>query len=111
MYNVNWGFMEHISVNEASLALNSEIQKVLDFYAPIKVVKGSRKSKPHDPWFTPGLKSSSIRCFKMYQKVCHLPHDNAEFIRYKDYRKLYNKLRRQAKHNYYNKLISNNRYN
>ena len=52
-----------------------------------------------------------MKCFKLYKEVCHLPHDSVEFERYKDYRKLYHKLRRQAKFNYYNELMSNNRSN
>ena len=111
LYNIDWSLLEQMSTNEASLFLSKEITKALDFYAPIKISKGRQKHKSREPWFTLGLKTSSMRCFKMYREVCHLAHDSVKFVRYKEYRKQYNKLRRQAKHKYYNELIANNRYN
>lgn len=71
-------------------------------------MKRRKNHKPRDPWFSSGLKVSSRKCLKLYKEVYKSPHDSVEFQRYREYRKLYNKLRRQAKYSYYNKLISEN---
>jgi exonuclease III len=82
LYNINWSFIENMSVNEGSLAMSNEITKALDFYAPVRIANGRKKYKPQDPWFSSGLKTSSMKCLKLYKEVGHFPHDSAEFRRY-----------------------------
>ena len=47
----------------------------------------------------------------MYDKVLKKPRDSPEFQNYKQYRNMYNKLRRKAKFQYYNELIQETKPN
>ena len=107
--NINWNFLEQHNVNDASELLNNEIVKALDFYAPKKTIVVNKSYKRRDPWFTSGLRTSAIKCWKLYKKVLNLPPDNLMHIEYKKYRNLYKKLRRKAKFKYYNDLILTHR--
>ena len=110
--NTDWSFLEGLSVHEGSRVLTEKITEVMDFYAPLKTIKKhAKKCKHREPWFTVGLKKSSVKCLKMYRKVLHQPHDSAEYVNYKNYRNLYKTLRRKAKFEYYNSLILTNRQN
>ena len=104
--NKDWNYLNDMNINEACSALNYEVGKAIDFYAPLKTFKQDRKSIKRDPWFTIGLKTSSIKCWKMYKKVLQKPHDSPEYIEYKKYRNMYNMLRRKAKLQYTHELIS-----
>ena len=95
-----------MNVNEACSALNFELGKAIDFYAPLKTFNQNKKNMKRDPWFTLGLRTSSIKCWKMYKTVLHKPHDSPEYMAYKKYRNMYNMLRRKAKLQYNHELIS-----
>jgi hypothetical protein len=111
--NTDWSHLDNMNVHEANKFLVAKIQEAIDFYAPVKTIKvpAIKKLKLREPWFTDGLKTSAVKCFKMYKKVVHKPRDSLEYLEYKEYRNLYNKLRRKAKFCYYKELISTNRYN
>ena len=104
--NKDWNYLNEMDINDACSALNTEINKAIDFYAPLKKIINNRKYKKRDPWFTIGLKTSSVKCWKMYKQVMHKPHDSIEYIAYKKYRNLYSQLRRKAKYQYTHDLIS-----
>lgn len=106
LVNNDWSFLEQCNIDDASTILNSEIMKAVDFYASLKTVVVSKKYRRKDPWFTPGLRNSSVECRKMYKKVLNLSHDNPDFVTYKNYKNTYKKLRRRAKVNYIDNLIS-----
>ena len=111
--NTNWTFLEELTVNEGTKALSCKIQEALDFYAPLKTVTipANKNIKIREPWFTEGLNTSSVKCRKMHKKVIRKPHDSPEYVEYKEYRNLYNRLRRKAKHKYYNDIIESHRHN
>ena len=109
LMNKEWSYLEELSVDEASRELIREVTTALDWYAPVKYITYKTNYKGREPWYTLGLKTSSIKCLKIYKKVMRKPKDSNEYISYKDYRNRYNKLRRIAKVNYYNELISKNR--
>ena len=106
LFNNEWSYLEQYDVSEASMMLNAEITKAMDFYAPLKTFAPKQRYKRKDPWFTTGLRISSTKCLKMYKNVLHLPRDNPEFIKYKNYRNIYKKVRRQAKFKYIDNLIN-----
>ena len=111
LYNNNWDLLREMNVNDASELLNSRIKTVIDFYAPLKTYIIKTRYEHRDPWFTKGLKNSSIKCMKKYKAVMHLPHNSNEYESYKIYRNMYNKIRRKAKSSYLHKLIVDNRNN
>lgn len=104
--NKDWSFLEDLTVNEVCRSLNTEIYNVLDFYAPQKMITTRNTYKERTPWYTKGLRTSSAKCKKMFRKVVHKSHDNAEYIAYKEYKNIFKKLLRKAKLYYYNDLLS-----
>lgn len=104
--NKDWNYLNEMTINDACSALNSEIVRAIDFYAPLKKITLNIKYHKRDPWFTTGLKTSSVKCWKMYKQVMHKPHDSIEYVNYKNYRNMYNNLRRRAKFKYTYDLIS-----
>lgn len=109
--NVNWTDLEDLDVNSASNQLDREISKAIDFYAPEKWQKHRKSYKKKEPWFTSGLMVSSLKCLKMFKKVLHLPRDSEKYQEYRDYRKMYQSLRRKMKFNYFQEIISKHRNN
>ena len=104
--NNDWNCLNDMTLNDACTLLNDKISEAIDFYAPLKHLTYNKKYKKRDPWYTVGLKTSSVKCWKMYKQVLNKPHDSAEYIAYKKYRNLYNNLRRKAKFQYTYNLIS-----
>ena len=110
--NRNWIELQDMSVHEGSEKIINEIKTVLDFYAPEKTMRCNiNKHKHCEPWVTIGLKKSSRRCYSMYKNVCRKQKDSPEYQTYRQYRNLYNSLRRKAKFRYYQDLINENRHN
>jgi len=110
--NRNWNELENMSVDEGSEILINEITKVMDFYAPERTAAfNASHYKGNEPWFTKGLMVSSRNCFSMFRKVAKKPRDGSEYKKYKEYRNMFNKLRRKAKFSYYNCLILKNKEN
>ena len=109
--NRDWTLLENMNVNESSEFLINEIKFVMDFYAPERVTNYNFHKKLNQPWFTQGLKKSSQKCLKMFNKVAGKPKDSQEFQSYKNYRNVYNKIRRKAKVAYYDGLIQEHRKN
>ena len=104
--NIDWNYLNDLTIDDACSSLNDRIYGALNFYAPLKQFKRNTRYQKRDPWFTLGLKTSSIKCWKLYRKVLHMPHDSADYVAYKQYRNMYNMLRRKAKFQYNNDLIS-----
>jgi len=108
LLNRNWQVLHDMTLNEGSEFLISEIQKLMDFYAPERQTVSRPKNRLKSDWVTQGLTVSAKKCFRMYKKVASKPRDSPEFENYKRYRNLYNTLRRKAKFVYYNDLIQSN---
>ena len=110
--NRNWDVLQTMDVNKCSEMLINEIKLVMDFYAPekIKCINHNRK-RNYQPWFTQGLRKSSRKCLNMFNKVARKPKTSIEFQNYKNYRNIYNRLRRKAKIAYYNNLLQEHRQN
>ena len=107
--NVNWTNLEELDVNSASNFLEKEISKVIDFYAPEKSLKSTKRYEKKDPWFTAGLMTSSTKYVKMYKKVLHLPRDSEKYQIYRKYRKMYQSIRRKMKFSYFQEIIGKHR--
>lgn len=108
LLNRNWHMLHDMTVDEGSKFLITEIQKLLDFYAPEKQLNCQSKYKLKAEWVTQGLTVSSRKCLQMYKKVVSKPRQSQEFENYKKYRNLYNSLRRKAKFAHYNNLVKKN---
>jgi len=102
----DWNVLEAMGVDEGCEYLIQEIQSVMDFYAPEKLVTiNNDKFKRDEPWMTKGLRISSRRCWQLYKKVYKKSRDGEEYQNYKTYRNAYNSIRRKAKITYYHEII------
>lgn len=108
LMGIDWNYLIELPINQASASLNEKIMKALDFYAPQRIVTKKQNYVKRDPWFTVGLRVSSLNCKKKYKNVLHLPHDSDQFKEYKNYRNMYQKLRRKAHFHYMHKIIKEN---
>lgn len=107
----NWCELRDMTIDDGSDKLLKEMQIVVDHYAPCKMKNTEcTRYKVNVPWMTQGLKKSSQKCQTMFKKVAKKPRDSIEFGRYKEYRNIFNTLRRKSKVAYYNDLIEKNRH-
>ena len=78
--------------------------KGYETYFPMKQI--SRKRMKDKIWITKGLKISSCKKNKLYQKYIKKP-TVANKIKYRQYKKIFDKLLQKAQVQYYNNLIDN----
>ena len=96
-----WDNLETLTVNEAYLSVVNVINSALDQHAPetIKRIPATRVIR--DPWMTGGLMKSFRTRDKLYSKCLKNPGDYAARQKYTAYRNVLNKLKREAKIDYY----------
>ena len=98
LYEINW---EEIKTNrDPNEAYNIFLQKVLLLYE-IKVTKKDLKN----PWITTGIKKSSKRKQRLYEKFLKNQNSLNE-SEYKNYKKLFESVKQRAKKLYYSNLIT-----
>jgi len=102
---VNWDYLNHLPINEAYENFNEKLQAIIDEVAPQKQVTSRNKYIKRDPWMTRGLLHSSHNLQKLYRKQINRDKAHEKHIHYVKYRNLYNKLKRQAKQEYYKNLL------
>ena len=64
------------------------------------------KSIITEPWMTPGLMRSSYSCDKLYKKSIGLSSDGFDHIKYRIYWNKYNKIKREARKQYYKNIVN-----
>ncbi len=79
------------------------------FRGSYPLVKMSRRAARDKEWITKGIKISSSRKNKLYKRWLKTKND-CDLIKYKEYKKLFNKLVRTLEFDYYN-LIFNSKVN
>ena len=77
---------------------------------PLRTIKQNKKYIKREPWVTSGLLASSRNKAKLFSKKLHRPTEHNINV-FKDYNKVYNKLKRSMKVNYYNLIIHENKFN
>ena len=107
----DWSILNGQDVNESYNILVTSINKSLDKHAPLKKVTIPAKYVINEPWMTKGLIKSSSTCDKLFSKVTGLNKDSDKYIKYKQYRNLFNSLKRKAKVKYYRDKIEEHFYN
>jgi predicted CopG family antitoxin len=108
--NINIAEIQSKNASELYDFFITKIHSALDKYAPIRIKK-CRPAVKDDPWFTKGLRTSSIRCDKMYKSIIGRPKNDPLCIKYRKYRNCYNKLKRKAKQNFFSNEINKYRKN
>ncbi len=109
--NIDWNFVEELPVDSAYSSFIDTISHTLDKFAPQKISKIRPNNIIQQPWMTPGLVKSSSMQDKLYKKSLGKDKSHPDAILYTSYRNNFNRLKRLAKHNYYNDKIATFRNN
>ena len=80
LLNKDWSYLEHLSVDAGSQEIFDQIEIAMNWYAPVRQIALKPKYKEREPWYTIGLKTSSIKCRKMYKTVVHKPRDCDDYV-------------------------------
>jgi len=103
--NTNWNNIYHCSnVDLCYNTFSDQLNYCFNECFPEKLC--SRKRFSDKKWFTPGLKVSCMHKNKLYKKWL-TTKDSASEAKYKNYRKIYNKMLRAAEMVYYRKQFDN----
>ena len=91
---------------------NGAYNKFLDIYdnafnlaIPTKIIKLNRKYIKREPWVTQGLLNSSITKLKLLRAKIRKPSEH-NIHKYKDFCKVFNRIKRSAKSNYYTDIFA-----
>ena len=66
--DINWDFLDGLTVNGAYEQFIVNIQNILNTHAPLKTIKIPPKYTIRVPWMTPNLLKVSRTCTKLYRK-------------------------------------------
>ena len=91
-------------VNESYAIITSSINECVKKHSQEKVVNISTKKVIHEPWMTKGLLKSSNKLDRLHMKSLRGNSEAKE--KYKNYRNIFNYLKRSAKQSYYNGIIN-----
>lgn len=98
---VNWSNVITENVDDSFESFHDLLQKTVNEHAPIVTRKLSRKNFRREPWIDPSLLRSINIQKKLYAKAIKSNVSNQDITKYKNYKKILDKLKRQAKINYY----------
>lgn len=104
---VNWEALHNKHPEESYNDLINEIQFNLNMVSPLRKFKISTKKIIRDPWITPGLLKCSSKCDKMYKKCLGKAKTHPMYIKYTQYRNVYNRTKRYAKKTYFKVQLDN----
>ena len=102
--------MNFQSPDEAYNCFMKIYPNAFDTSFPIKTITPKQKLIKREPWFTPGLLTSSLNKNKLYHKKLKYPSEN-NINTYKNYCRIFNKTRRIAKRIYYENVFDTNKLN
>ena len=108
--SINWCFLENIScTNKAYEQFLTIFSEIYNEVFPIKIIKVKNKDLL-SPWITKGIRKSSKKKQKIYDKFLKCRSD-VTLQKYKDYKNLFELVKRKSKCNYYNHLIETHKNN
>ena len=106
LQNTDWTYLHQLDVNNAFREITKQPNCVIIFFAPGKNVNIKSKYVVRNLWMTKGLMKSSITSNKLYRKCIGKSRVHPTYIRYVNYRNLYNKLKQTSKITYYANLFN-----
>jgi len=77
---------------------------------PLRIERKKDKFTKREPLLCKGLLTSSRKKYALFKNKLSNPTEN-NIIKYKNYNRIYNKLMRTAKTQYYSQLIEENKFN
>ena len=102
---VDWNLLINMDTNNAYNTFEKLLMGIIDECAPEKIKIVNHKNVIKEPWFTPGLLTSSRKLNKLFNKTIGKPRDSEAYNKYIEFRNKYNSIKRKAKHNYYHNKI------
>ena len=92
--------------NENFNKFNNKLTQILDKISPLKTIYILGKRHFNAPWIARGLEISSRKKLRLYKQSILANSTMQDQTRYKNYRNLYNKIKREMKIKYYSDKIS-----
>ncbi len=101
-------FSPVLNNNETNACYNNFMEIFKKHYEtafPIKLIKFNRKYQKREPWMTKGILTSSVNKLKAYKLQLRKP-TAANKEKFKTIKTIFNRIKRQAKSNYYKEIFS-----
>ena len=89
----------------------TKISKAVNDQCPEKLITIPAKQIKRQPWITNGILRSSRKNDKLYKLCIGKPSNSPEFLKYREYRNIFNKTKRLAKKTYYSELLETHKSN
>ena len=93
----DWGILDKLDCNRSMNIFHGKLLEIIDRHAPEKYVRITSK-RIKVPWLTAGLIQSSHNMRKLFNKS---KNNSTLCTKYRQYRSLFNKLKRLSKKQYY----------
>ena len=104
LYKTSWDdIIKNENPNEAYKMFLQKVKVLYDQYFPKQYIKIKEKHL-RSPWITTGIKKSSKRKQKLLNKFLKNRNNQNEY-EYKNYKKLFESIKKRAKRNYFSSLI------
>ena len=100
--SLDWiAILQGLDTNIANDIFIQKITEYLDVFAPEKTIKIKPKDVIRQPWMTPAILKSSNTKDKLYRKCIGKSRNCMSYVKFINYRNMYNKLKKLTKQNYY----------
>ncbi len=110
LHDINWSFLNTMDTTEAFRAFVIRLQDLIDIYMPLRRTQIPANHVIRDPWMTRGLINSSVNCIRLYRNCMRKSRDDIFYNEYIIYKNMYNKIKKVAKVQYYERLFSQYRH-
>ncbi len=107
----SWNCLDELNTNEAYQEFLKILTVIIDDIAPQKTIRIPASRIIRDKWMTPGLLTSSRTLNKLLKKKLGKDKLHASHVEFKQYRNIYNHLKRKTKKIYYHNLLHEHRHN
>ena len=100
--SVNWSNLLNKNTPDSNMTtLHNKLVEEIDHFTPLKTYKVDFKKACREPWLTAGIHISIRKAKKLYLKTLQNNATEGTRIRYNNYAKLLQRIKRKAKLSYY----------
>ena len=104
---IDWNArMENMDTTASFNFLIDNINLAINHHCPEKNITLSKKNLIREPWMTSGLINSSRKVNRLYKDCYLLDKTHPKYVKFLNYRNLFNKTKRTAKIKYYETAIN-----
>ena len=105
----SWDCCNGFDANDTYNYFIGKLNSLIEQYAPLKTVRIPHKHIIREPWMSTALIKSSKTCDKLYKHSIGKARNHPLYVRFLQFRNMYNSLKRKARENYYHNLLSSYR--